>query len=339
MPLDELFTGSEIDTSLFYPSAWEQVQVDGQVYGLPQFIDVRALYVNLNALAEIGQDPTLLNTGDWDQLAQLGAQLVARDGDTIQRWGFDHKIQADWLWLWAIGNGGSMMSDDGQEITFDDPKVVDALQWGVDAYAAQGGFASYEATAAAWQADEQFPRGQVAMTMYENWLLGIIARIAPNLNFRVTPITHRGGAEPVSYTGGNAWTIPNGAADPVAAWTFIEFMARPETWMLGATAVRDARVAEGAPFIPSLTANSAVDQQQIEELYVSLGGPFDEAVQLFPSLLAASISLPLGKSTAATQIAEALRDEGILPALRGELSAEEALRQADQSAEASAAAE
>jgi multiple sugar transport system substrate-binding protein len=177
------------------------------------------------------------------------------------------------------------------------------------------------------------------MTMYENWLLGIIARIAPNLNFRVTPITHRGGTEPVSYTGGNAWTIPNGAADPEAAWTFIEFMARPETWMLGATAVRDARAAEAAPFIPSLTANSAVDQQQIEELYVSLGGPFDEAVQLFPSLLAASISLPLGKSTAATQIAEALRDEGILPALRGELSAEEALRQADQSAEASAAAE
>ena len=333
MPLDEMFANSQIDTSQFYPSAWEQVQVEGQVYGLPQFIDVRALYVNLDALAETGQDSASLNTGDWDQLTQFGSQLVVRDGDAVQRWGFDHKIQADWLWLWAIGNGGQMMSDDGQEITFDDPKVVEALQWGVDAYEAQGGFQSYEAFATTWQGDEQFARGQVAMTMYENWMLGIIARVAPDLNFRVTPVNRRGGTEPVSYTGGSAWTIPADAQDPEAAWEFIKFMARPETWMLGATAVRDARAAEGAPFIPSLTANSAVDQQQIDELYQSLGGPFDEAVQMFPSLLQSSVSLPLGKSKAGAQIADALKNDGVLPALRGELSAEDALKEADQAAE------
>ena len=58
------------------------------------FIDVRGLYVNLDALAEVGQDPAALDTSNWDQLSQLGAQLVKKDGDKVNRWGFDTKIQA-----------------------------------------------------------------------------------------------------------------------------------------------------------------------------------------------------------------------------------------------------
>lgn len=333
MPLDDMLANSNIDTSQFYPSAWEQVQVEGNVYGIPQFIDVRALYVNDDALQEAGQDAAQLDTSNWDALSDLGAQLVVKEGDAYERWGFDHKIQAGWLWLWGAGNGGQLMSDDGEEITFDDPKVVEALEWGVQAYEAQGGFQSYEALATTWQGDEQFARGQVAMTMYENWMLGIIARVAPDLNFTVMPIKERGGDEWVSFTGGPAWTIPNGANDPEAAWEFIKFMARPETWMIGARAVKEVRTAEGAPYIPSLTANRAVDEMQIEQLYESLGGPFDEAVQLFPQLLQEAMALPLANSPVGNQISDALQTEGVLPALRGEMSPEEALQQADQTAE------
>jgi multiple sugar transport system substrate-binding protein len=332
-PIDDFIASGRIDTSQFYPSAWEQVQVDGKVYGIPQFMDVRALYVNNDALSTAGQDPASLDTGNWDLLADLGEQLVVKDGDTYQRWGFDHKIQAQWLWLWARGNGGNLMSDDGQEITFDEEKNVEALQWGKDAYDAQGGFAAYEGLASTWQGDEQFARGQVAMTMYENWMLGIISRVAPDLPFTVLPIRTRGGTDMISFTGGLAWVIPNGANDPEAAWEFITFMANPETWMIGAEATKAARVSEGVPFIPSLTANQTVDQRQIDELYESLGGPFDSAVELFPELLQIGFSLPTTKSIAGAQIADALQNDGVLPALRGEASPEDALADADQAAE------
>jgi multiple sugar transport system substrate-binding protein len=333
MPLDDMLAGSGIDTSQFYPSAWEQVQVEGKVYGIPQFIDVRALYVNNDVLQESGADPAQIDTSNWDALSEIGAQLVRKNGDAIERWGFDHKIQAQWLWLWARGNGGQLMSDDGTEITFDDPKAVEALDWGVKAYDAQGGFEAYEGFASTWQNDEQFARGQVAMTMYENWMLGIVARVAPDLNFTVTPIKQRGGSGNVSFAAGPAWMIPNGANDPEAAFEFIKFMCRPETWMIGARAVKDARVSEEAPYIPSLTANSVVDQMQIDELYESLGGPFDEAVQLFPQLLQEAFTLPTAKSPVGVEIGDALQNDGVLPALRGEMSAEEALQQADQAAE------
>ena len=333
MPMDDLLADGRINLDEIYPAALEDVKYDGQTYGFPQFMDVRALYVNLDALGEVGTDPTAVNTGDWDQLAQLGAQLVKRNGEAVERWGFDHKMQAGWLWLWAQANGGKLMSDDGSEVTFTDEKVVEALEWGVKAYQDQGGYQLYESVASTWQGDEQFARGQVAMTMYENWMLGILARVSPDLNFQVLPVKQRGGEGLVSFTGGPAWTIPNGAKDPEAAFEFISFMAQVDTWMVGANAVKAARETEGAPYIPTLTGNTVADQRQIDELYTSLGGPFDEAVQLFPQLLEQSFSLPVAKSPAGAQINDVLDTDGVKPALRGEQPAADALEAAQQGAE------
>ena len=332
-PMDDLLADGRINLSEIYPAALEDVKYDGKTYGFPQFMDVRALYVNLDALGEVGADPATLNTGDWDQLAQLGAQLVKRNGDAVERWGFDHKMQAGWLWLWAQANGGKLMSDDGADVTFTDAKVVEALEWGIKAYEDQGGYQLYESVASTWQGDEQFARGQVAMTMYENWMLGILARVSPTLNFKVLPVKQHGGEGLVSFTGGPAWTIPNGAKDPEAAFEFINFMAQTDTWMVGANAVKAAREAEGAPFIPTLTGNMVADQRQIDELYTSLGGPFDEAVQLFPQLLQQSFSLPSAKSPAGAQITDSLDTDGVKPALRGEQPAADALEAAQQAAE------
>jgi ABC-type glycerol-3-phosphate transport system substrate-binding protein len=332
-PLDDMFANSGIDTSQFYPSAWADVQVDGKVYGLPQFINARALYVNNAAFQEISQDPAQLDTSNWDSLSDLGAKLVKKNGSSIERWGFDHKIQAGWLWLWSMGNGGSMMSEDGKEVTFTDEKTVDALDWGVKAYDAQGGYQQYSSVATTWQGDEQFARGQVAMTMYESWMLGIIARVTPDMDFTVVPIKQRGGSGNVSYTDGSAWCIPNGAKDPEAAWEFIKYMAKPETWMLGAEAVKKARQEANAPYIPSLSADKQVDQMQIDQFYESLGGPFDAAVKLWPQLLQDAASLPTTKSPVGNQIADALQNDAVLPALSGDKSAADALKDAEQAAQ------
>jgi multiple sugar transport system substrate-binding protein len=333
MPLDEMLDSGRIDMSQIYPVALEDVKYDGQTYGFPQFMDVRTLYLNLDALADAELDANALDTGNWDQLAQFGAALVKKNGEAVERWGFDHKIQAGWLWLWARANGGRLMSDDGTEVTFDDPEAVEALEWGKRVYDEQGGFQLYESVATTWQGDEQFARGQVGMTMYENWMLGIVARVAPDLNFKIVPVKQRGGQDSISFTGGPAWCIPNGAKDPEAAFEFITFMAQVETWTIGARAVKEAREAEGAPYIPSLTGNQVADQRQIEELYEPLGGPYDEAVQLFPQLLQSSFSLPVSKSPAGNEVTDILKTDAVMPALRGEVPPAEALTTADQNAQ------
>jgi multiple sugar transport system substrate-binding protein len=333
LDLDDDFSSSNIDTEDFYPAALEQVTYDGKRYGLPQFMDVRALYVNLDALGETDTTADSLDTSDWDSLSALGEQLVKADGDKIERWGFDHKIQAGHIWLWGTGNGGSFMSDDGKTATFDDPKVVDALKWGVDAYDRQGGYQKYQAVSTTWQGDEQFARGQVALTEYENWMLGIVARVAPDLNFRVYPIKQRGGEGDVSYAGGNAWCIPKDANDPEAAWTFINFMNRADTWRTGAAGVKKFQQSQGNPYVPSLTGSISADQMQIDEFYEPIAGPFDEAVALWPDILKQSFVIPVSKSPVSSQLLDIMQQDGINPALQGDQSPEDSLKDANQAAQ------
>jgi multiple sugar transport system substrate-binding protein len=334
--LDECIQQTGINPDDYYEAAINESTYDGQIYGIPGGMDVSALYVNLDALNEIGVDGTALDTSDWEMLSDLGEQLVKRDGDQITRWGFDTKLQGGFLWLWGLGNGGSFFTEDGTEATYDDEQVVDALQWGVNVYERQGGFQDYEAVATTWQGDEQFARGQVAMTMYQSWMLGIIARVAPDLNFAVLPIRERGSGPDgpmVSFTGGRAWSIPTGASDPEAACEFIAFMHTLDTWMIGARARKEAAIAEGGYYIPALTAHRQADLQQIEELYEPISPNVDAAVRLFPELLEASVIRPVSSSPAGARLGDVLHEIGTMPALRGERPPAESLAEADQEAQ------
>ncbi len=330
LPLTDYIERDGYDVERFYESARNEASYDGQLYGIPGGMDVRVLYVNGDALAEIGVDPATLDTSNWDRLTELGAQLTQRDGDQVQRWGFDNKLKSGYIYLWGTGNGGRFMNEDGTETTFDDEKNVEALAWGVKSFEDQGGYQSYDAFSSTFQGDEQFARGQVAMTMYENWMLGIVARVAPQLNFAVLPVRPRGTGDGfASFTGGRAWYIPQGAKNPDAAWEFIKFMHTDETWLLAANALKEARKAEGQPFIPTMTGSSTADQAQLEQVYEPFSPSFDEAVRLFPEVLAGSPNREISLSPAANLLHEALMDEGVLPALRKDKEPQPALEDAD----------
>jgi ABC-type glycerol-3-phosphate transport system substrate-binding protein len=328
-PIDDFNSNGGLDFSQYYESAVNEVMYDGKMYAVPQFMDVRALYVNNDALNEIDVDPTSLDTGNWDQLSELGGKLVQASGSQVQRWGFDHKMEARNIWMWGFGNGGKFISDDGKQLSYNDPKVVEALDWGVKAYDAQGGFQLLEAVATTWQGDEQFARGQVAMTVYESWMLGIVARVAPELNFMVVPVKQRGGDQPVSFTGGPCWAIPAQAKNPDAAWVFVQFMNNLETWRIGAQAVKEARQQANQPYIPSLTANRLADQMQINEFYEPIDPKFDDAVRLFPEILETSQNRPISASPVGQELDDLLDNE-VKAALRGEKSAQDAMDEATE---------
>ncbi len=336
-PLDAYIQRDAFDLGRFNASAVSEVQYNAKTYGIPQFMTVRPLYVNTDALKEAGMDATQLDTGNWDKLTDVGTQLTKRSGDKVDRWGFDPKVYTQtgggFLYLWGLGNGGAFLSSDGKKATFNDPKIVEALDWGVKSYAAQGGFTPYQAVSSTWQNDEQFARGQVAMTLYENWMLGIIARVAPNLNFTVLPVKKRAGSDPISFTSGNAWTITASAKDPDAAWEFIKFMNDLNTWQIGANAVKEYQKTNGKPYIPTLTGDKAADQMQIEKVYEPIAPKFDSAIKLFPQLLDTSLQSPISASPVSRQLDDDLGNEGTKPALSGGKSAKEALDRANDKAQ------
>jgi multiple sugar transport system substrate-binding protein len=325
------------DTSVFYPFAIEEASFNGELYGIPGGADVRALYVNVDHLDEIGVDVESLDTSDWDKLSEIGGQLVKKNGDQVERWGFDHRVPANNFWLWGYGNGGNFLSEDGMEATFNDKKNVEALQWAVDAFDAQGGGKLYDAFASTFQGDQQFAEGKVSMSIYEQWMLSAaIATVAPDMNFRLLPIREKGsGADgPIAtYSGGNGWYITSGAKNPDAAWEYIKFMHTDETWRIGAEAVKALRQEQGNPYFPSLTGKPAVDQMQIDELYEPVSEAFDAAVELLPQLLENSRQRELYRSPVGGQLEDIILADGIKPALSGESSAQDALDNANSNAQ------
>jgi multiple sugar transport system substrate-binding protein len=332
-PLDELIERDGYDTSQFYPWALEEASYDGQLYGIPGGADVRALFVNLDQLDEAGIDGSSLDTSDWDSLSAAGEQLVLRDGDVIERWGFDPKLQAGYIWLWGEGNGGSFINEDGTEVTFDDPAVVEALEWAVNAYDVQGGYQDYLAVSSTWQGDEQFARGEVSIAAYEQWMLSsAVASISPDMNFAILPVRERGSGPDgpmTTFSGGNGWYITSGAENVDAAWEFIKYLHTVDTWMVGANAVKQYRQETDAVYFPSLTGNMVADQRQIEQLYEPINEAFDAAVELFPALVEVSNYRQIANSVVGGQLEQIMLNEGVVPALEGNLSPQEALEEAD----------
>lgn len=336
-PLTEFIERDGYDTSVFYPFAIDEASYDGEVYGIPGGADVRALYVNVDQLEEVGVDVESIDTSDWDQLSEIGAQLVKKKGEQVERWGFDHRVQANNFWLWGYGNGGKFLNDDGSEATFNMDENVEAMQWAYDAYEAQGGSKLYDAFATTFQGDQQFANGSVSMSLYEQWMLSAaIATVAPDMNFRMLPVRERGsGADgPITtYSGGNGWYITSGAKNPDAAWEYIKFLHTDDTWRIGAEAVKSLRKEQGNPYFPSLTGKPAVDQMQIDDLYEPVGEAFDNAVELLPQLLEASTERELYRSPVGGQLEDILLADGIKPSLSGSKSPQDALDEANQNAQ------
>ncbi len=332
-PIDDLIKKNAFDLGQFYDSAVQEVKYDNKTWGIPQFMTVRALYVNTDALGEAGLDVAKLDTGNWEQLTDLGQKLTKRSGERFERWGFDNKVDSDFTWLWGLANGGKFISDDGKKASFNDPKIVEAVDWATKNYAAQGGYQGYKGFATTFQNDEQFARGLVAMTLYENWMLGIIARTVPERNFAVVPIKMRGGADTVSFTSGNAWTVPTGAKERDAAFEFVKFMSAEETFLIGANAVKEDNKKNGRPYVPTLTAHKTADQAQIAKVYEPIQPKFDDAVKLFPKILDVSKKVPTSISPVSKQLNDVLKNEGVKPVLSGERGAKDGLDRATQKAQ------
>jgi multiple sugar transport system substrate-binding protein len=137
--------------------------------------------------------------------------------------------------------------------------------------------------------------------------------------------------QPVSLTGGLAWAIPRGARNRSAAWTFVEFMSRLSTWKIGAEANKRVNAKQGAPYIPSLTANKVADRMLSTEVYKPTSEKFNKVVQLFPFLLEHGRSLPATPVSA--QLDDILQTEAVNPALDGSKSPRQALTDAQAKAQ------
>jgi multiple sugar transport system substrate-binding protein len=334
-PLDECISTSGIDMSQFYEPAVAQVTSGGSVYGIPEFYDSRIILINDSVLEEVGLAPEDIDTSDWEALSGINEQLMAKDGDTITRLGFDPKLP-EFFPLWAYANGAKIVSDDGLTSQLEDPKVAEALDYAVSLITAHGtapAFFDFRGTgpgSAFFGPENQFTEDSLGAFPMEQWYLNVLANDTPDEEISFQPFKDRQGNN-ISLSGGGALAIPSSADNKEAACEFIKTITLPETWFAAAQIRADLRTEAGEAFTGVYSGNRAADELIFGELVTAeTAGAFFEGVQLVQEVADAAYSLPPIPGAAEF---DAIWRAAVEDVMNNGTPAADALAQADQEAQ------
>ena len=119
----------------FYPGFMENSQTGGKTWGIPFQRSTVVQYWNKELFKEAGLDPEKA-PANWNELVEMGRKLTRKDaaGNVVQ-WGVSIPSSGFPYWLFqalTTQNDARLMNAAGNEVYFDRPGVVDALQYWVD---------------------------------------------------------------------------------------------------------------------------------------------------------------------------------------------------------------
>lgn len=224
VPFDGLVEGEEGQAWLdsFYPALMANGQIEGQTWGIPFQRSTIVAYYNKDMFRDVGLDPES-PPATWDEMVEMGKALTKGDtyGLMIPSTGYPY-----WMFqALAIQNGKEVMSDDGLTTYFDDPKVVETLEFWKSLSTEHG--IMPEGTVEWGTLRQAFLEGQTAMMWHST---GNLTAVKDNASFDFgvaeLPANERKG----SPTGGGNFYIFKDTTDEerAAALKLIQFMTAPE---------------------------------------------------------------------------------------------------------------
>lgn len=206
----------------FVDAYWKMGTYGGSQWAIPYQGSTPILYYNEEALREAGLDPEGLNT--WDDVIEYAKKLTIREGGVLKRWGVEIMVDEWGFQMLALQAGQHIIGETPGKVTIDTEAGRDAMAFYNDLvhrYKVAPKFRLYGDTA------EDFVAGETAMMWNTTGSLAFVRDNATfDWNVRYAP-------KKVQYAvaiGGGALHIPKSAPEShkKAAWTFIEWMVRPE---------------------------------------------------------------------------------------------------------------
>ena len=224
IPIDELMTEDELREYKEYQyPLWTANEYAGHLWSFHGFVDVMGLYYNKNHFREVGLDPDSPPT-DIATLDLYAEKLTKyNQARQIERAGF----LPDDLYQWANVFGGQWL--DGEEITANHPKNVEAAEW-IASYSKKYdvrrivAFNSSLATERS-QALDPLISEKFSMQLMGQWKVLDIARYAADdFDYGVVPLpAPPGGRKNAMIVPSGYGLIPKGAKHPREALQYLLF--------------------------------------------------------------------------------------------------------------------
>jgi multiple sugar transport system substrate-binding protein len=331
MPLTSCIKSQHIDMKQYRQAAVNEVTYKGQIYGIPEFYDVRTILVD-NQVLDITHTPIgWLNPAKPDKLLDAAKKMVKFDSNgNVSRIGFDPKLP-EFFPLWAKAYGVDILSKDGLHPHLNDPRAIKALQYAISLITAQGGWNKFKSFRDTWDFfgnDNQVAQNQVGAWPMEQWYYNVLASTSPKVQITALQFRNLKG-QPINYETGSAWAIPKGSKNPTAACTWARTMTAVSTWMAAARNRAAIRKAKGQPYTGLSTGNAVADQKIYSQTYTSINRYFDEAVKKVLDVQRFSFGIPASPASAEFKAAWS---NAVQRVLDGQQSPAAALNQAQKEA-------
>ena len=208
----------------------DRASIGGVVYGVPLFRGQVSLFYNLDMFKAAGLTKPPSTVDEYNTYAEKLTQRDASGKATVSGWSLrlsgGGQGVAEKFWINLFQFGGSILSQtaDGKwKSTLANEAGRKALkQYLVNIHKTKTVSPEMPADA------EAFERGQTAMFIRESWVIGDIAKKAPNLAYATAPLPRGSMSVPV-----NLYVTAKGA-EAEAAWAFALAADEPDNqlWML-----------------------------------------------------------------------------------------------------------
>jgi multiple sugar transport system substrate-binding protein len=202
----------------FYPTLKASFTYNGKLYCAPKDVSTLALFINTDMWTKAGLTDADVPK-NWDQLAAVAKKLT--QGKVA---GLVLSPERDRLDAFLVQNGGYLVDASGKP-TVNSQSNIDALTFVKKMYT-DGELKWYKDLGAGW-AGEAFGKGEAAMTIEGNWLLGSLKSDYPTIKYKVAelPAGPSGTKGTLSFT--NCWGISATTKYPEQAKAFVSYLTTP----------------------------------------------------------------------------------------------------------------
>ena len=226
VPFDDLVTSYEDKAWLysFYPSLMENGVTGGKTYGIPFQRSTIVMYYNKDMFRAAGLDPEK-PPATWQELIDMSKKLTKSDGS---QWGLMIPSTGYPYWMFAalaMQNDQVLMKGDGKETYFDNPKVVEALNFWKSLGTEHG--VMPKGTIEWGTLRQNFLEGKTAMMWHST---GNLSTVKKNAKFDFGVAMLPAGKRRGTPTGGGNFYIFKSATDEekAASMKLIKYMTSPQ---------------------------------------------------------------------------------------------------------------
>ena len=213
-----------VDEGDFFPGAWESTEVGGTSFGVPWYVETRALYYRTDLAEQAGwsQPPAT-----WDDLRQFASDLQTKAGAT-----YGLQLQAGNTGAWqtmmpfAWSAGAELTNSDGTEYTLDSPELVEGLDFYSSFFA--DGLSSTDKLDPG-ELENGMADGTIGSFISGPWHADLVeeAGVAPD-QYAIAPLPGTDSAPGNSFVGGGDLAVFADAQNKDGAWKFVQWLSQPD---------------------------------------------------------------------------------------------------------------